>query len=341
MDVYYSENGNPWRGKHNMKLTRFSICRTFLWENQEFFIPAVYVGKAGAVLDVCAKIPSEDMIEFLQKWNREKRLSLRSQEEFEQMDNDNPASREFKVKMRLNAIPLTLRMASSLRWYPEDIFLVENEESWPNDQDAEKLMEAYGCDRSCCWHFGRLVYQWNGDPILFPKEISLHLQANILPVTTEHFTTNLSCNGQELKTIHPKTGQEYILTLHGCEQSQTSFAKIAQKDMCYPEYYQTLSYSVWPESGRNFIHILDQVQSDQPRKDTAPVCIPGGKSGSTAVFMAGKNAIHHRQMACSSLHFSPVWEVQWRVVFDIKPRNDIEIHFSVNPCDVETATTPT
>lgn len=330
MEVYYNGNGNTWiQGKRDKKLTRLSIHKKFLWENQEFFIPAVYVGKAGVVLDVCAKIPSEDMIQFLQKWDKEKRLSLRSQEEFEKMDADNPGSKEFKVEMCLNTIPLTLRMGSSLRWYPEDIFSVENEESWPNDQDAEKLMEAYGCDRNCCWHFGRFIYQWNGEPILSPQEISLHFQANSLPVTTEHFTTNLSCSGQEFKTIHPQTGQEYILTLHGCEQIQTSFDEIGQKGMCYPEYCQALSYSVWPESGRNLIHIHDQVESDQPRKVNTPISIIDRKSGSTAVFLAGKNSIPNRQMACSSLRFSPVSEVQWRVVFDIKPRTDIEIRFPI------------
>lgn len=75
MDVYYNGNGDPWgHGKQKNKLTKVPVDQTFLWETQEIFIPAVYVGEAEAILDICAKIPSEAMISFLKKWNRTKRL---------------------------------------------------------------------------------------------------------------------------------------------------------------------------------------------------------------------------------------------------------------------------
>lgn len=58
MDVYYNGNGDPWgHGKQKNKLTKVPVDQTFLWETQEIFIPAVYVGEAGAILDICAKIP--------------------------------------------------------------------------------------------------------------------------------------------------------------------------------------------------------------------------------------------------------------------------------------------
>ena len=60
MDVYH--DNNIWgKGSRETKLTALPVNHSFLWGEQEIFIPAVYVGKAGAALDVCAKIPTEDM----------------------------------------------------------------------------------------------------------------------------------------------------------------------------------------------------------------------------------------------------------------------------------------
>lgn len=64
MNVYH--NGNLWsQSKRGQKLTPVSLQETVLWGDQELFLPAVYVGTAGAILDICAKIPVEKMTEFL------------------------------------------------------------------------------------------------------------------------------------------------------------------------------------------------------------------------------------------------------------------------------------
>ena len=200
-------------------------------------IPAVYVGKAGTVLDVCAKIPTEDMAVFLKKWDYERRMSLKTQEEFDQIDADNPGSREFAVEICLDDTPLLCRGRSSMRWYPENIIRMgnadpasedgfENNKSagvWINDKSAEEWMDVYGCDRECCWYLERLCYNWNGEPILSPQKISLAFRANLISITAGHFSTGVSCDGETVKVTHPITGQEYILTLHGCEQTRHSF----------------------------------------------------------------------------------------------------------------------
>lgn len=346
MNVYHNGNGDIWgRHSHKNKLAAFPISKTFLWGTQEVTVPAVYIGNAGAVLDICTKIPLEDMIFFLKKWDKKRRLSLHTQEEYELIEFDNPASREFTVDMQLNGSPLTCRMGSSLRWYPSDIFQTEApEEKIPNDREAENLMMAYSCDKSCCWHFMRLVYDWNKEQVFTPQNISLLFSARPLSVTTEHFTTDISCNivkttnstfhglSRCIKTAHPGTGQEYTLTLHGCEQTQTSFAKIGKKGVIYPEYSQVLSYSVSPEIDRDLLDIRDCSEGDHPRMADAPDK-SSRSDGATAVFMAGKNPVLGRRAACSSLHFEPVTEVQWRIVFQVKNKEDIEISFPVGKPD--------
>ena len=189
-------------------------------------------------------------------------------------------------------------------------------------------MRAYSCDKGCCWYFERLSYNWNGEPILSPQNISLAFRANLISITAGHFSTGGSCDGKTVKTADPITGQEYTLTLHSCEQIRNSFAEIGAKGVVYPEYCQILSYSIAPEIDRSLFCIRDCAEGDHPRMGDAQGP-PGGPDGPTAVFMAGKNAAPDKRMAASSLHFEPVSEVQWRMVFQIKPKNDTEISFPI------------
>lgn len=330
MDVYH--DNNIWgKGTPETKLTPLPVNRSFLWEKQEILIPAVYVGQAGAALDVCAKIPAEDMAAFLKKWNFERRMSLKTQEEFDQLDADNPGSREFAVDICLDDTPLICRMRSSLRWYPENIIRMgnansANENGFENDTSAEEWMDAYGCDRECCWYFERLCYNWDKKPILSPKKLSLAFRADLISITAGHFSTGVSCDGETVKVAHPITGQEYILTLHRCEQTRHSFAEIGAKGMVYPEYCQMLSYSIAPEI--DFFTIRDCTESDRPRTGDAQKR-PGGSDGPTAVFMAGKSATPDKRIAVSSLRFEPAPKVHWRAVFQIKPKNDVETSFPI------------
>ena len=332
MDVYH--DNNIWgKGSPETKLTALPINHSFLWGEQEILIPAVYVGKAGAVLDVCAKIPIEDMAAFLKKWDYKRRMSLKTPEEFEQIDADNPGSREFVVEICLDGTPLVLRMSSSLRWYPESVIQMGNanpasEDGFENNKSAEEWMRAYSCDKGCCWYFERLSYNWDGEPILSPQKISLAFRANLISITAGHFSTGGSCDGKTVKTADPITGQEYTLTLHSCEQIRNSFAEIGAKGVVYPECCQILSYSIAPEIDHSLFCIRDCAEGDHPRMgDTQEP--PSGSNGPTAVFMAGKNAAPDNRMAVSSLHFEPVSEVQWRMVFQIKPKNDTEISFPI------------
>ena len=108
-------------------------------------------------------------------------------------------------------------------------------------------MGTYGCDKGCCWYFERLSYNWDGEPILSPQKISLAFRANLISITAGHFSSGVSCDSKTVKTAHPITGQEYTLTLHGCEQIRNSFAEIGAKGVVYPECCQILSYSIAPE----------------------------------------------------------------------------------------------
>lgn len=378
MDVYHQ---GTIRGTHNRrrKLTMHKINQTFFWENQELFLPAVYVGKDGVVLDICAKISSDDMATFLNKWDQKRRLSLKTQEDFEQFEADNPSSKEFTVELCLDDTQLLRRVSSSINWYTKEIFRLGNEtpikdealdaEEWKNEKDADKLMDAYGCDEESCWHFERISYDWpEGQRILAPQKVSLTLQDNPVSITSGHFTTVPSCHGETIQTLHPITGLEYTLTLHECRQTQLNFhnkpacahnerttmpescagalgipefmppcpaANFQSKPACahneritYPEYCYVLSYSISPEIPREFFDIRDCSESDSPRKGAFGEPSDSA-SGATAFFIAGKSPVPDDRTAISSLHFEPVSEIRWRMVFQIKTKEDLEISLPV------------
>lgn len=336
MDIYHNQSIHEHTGR-GARLAPLPVNQTFFWEGQEIYIPAVYIGNAGVVLDVCAKISLEDMTDFLLKWDENRRLSLKTQEDYEQMEAENPASRDFTVEMSLNKIPLANNMSSSLYWYPPSIFQLLNEESADeestnaqenkNSRHTEELMEAYDCDRDCLWRISRHSFDWNDGPILSPQNISLTLRADTFSVTAGHFTTDSSCDYRDKKIINilqPVIGKKYTLTLHGCEQTKVDMDGIAEDNLIYPEYLQELSYTISPKISRELFDILDCAESE-PARTQEENGDTGGPDGPTAIFLAGKSANNDFQTAVSSLHFSPVTTVHWRIIFRMKPKEDMKI----------------
>ncbi|MDE6985160.1 MAG: hypothetical protein K2O99_11620 [Lachnospiraceae bacterium] len=348
MDVYYNGNETVWgRGKQKDRLSKISVCQTVFWEEQELYIPAVYVGVAGVILDVCAKLDPQDMIAFLKKWDKKKRVSLHTVEEYEQFEAENPSCMKFAVELRLNKSSLAQRVRSSLCWYSQDVILhTEPEETlsaaklaadttpdvdrrhfsntWENDLDAEMLRSAYGCDQNCCWYFGRFVYHWTDNVVLSPQEITLLFRECPHSVTTEYFTTVSGSRQlpEDILTIHPTTGQEYRITLHECRLTRHSFAKIGAEGISYPEYAQTLLYSISPAIDPDLFDIRDCADGDHPRKTSDPQTT----YGHTAAFVLPSS---RKQLAISSMHFEPFTEVCWRTVFQVTQKREMEFRFSI------------
>lgn len=332
MNVYHNSTFYG-HDRYAKKLKPLAIQKTFFWEMQEIYIPAVYLGKSGAVLDICAKISVEAMAAFLKKWHRRQttaesanniKNTIITMEALDEMQAENPAHGDFAIDMYLDHTPLTRRISSSLQWYPSDILQKQSaNEIWKNEKEAEQLMDAYHCDRSFCWHFGRISYDWD-KPILSPQKICLQLKDHPVSLTAEHFTTNGPCDGKTITSFHPVTGQKYTLTLHGCEPMQTDFTGIGKKGILYPEYSQLLSYDISPKADRTVLDIKDCSDCDKPKSIQKKY---SHADGASAVFWAGKNTDPKLRTALSSLHFKPVSEIQWRIVYFIKRREDMEISF--------------
>jgi hypothetical protein len=97
-----------------------------------------------------------------------------------------------------------------------------------------------------------------------------------------------------------------------------------------------MSYTLSPDLPSNAFTVTDCVQSDLPRQKninpTEPqakgsVCsigIIGASDGATAMILGnnGQNKLH---ATCSALHFEPIYDIQWHIVFHEKIREDITV----------------
>jgi len=98
----------------------------------------------------------------------------------------------------------------------------------------------------------------------------------------------------------------------------------------YPSHYCTMSYTVTPEMPEGVLTVTDCAKSDRPKeKKHYPSCEPtaassavavaviGGADGPTTIIF-GPEKQGKVRVVCSALHFSPVSDIEWRMVFHEK-----------------------
>ena len=186
------------------------VDASFCWKDIEGFIPAFYVGSEGAVLDVCIRVPFPEIERYFGRWTEEKRLSGLTDEEFEEMQSDSPFPSDFRIEMGLDGEELTSGFMCSTVWHP-----YKAEEQYA-DEEAEALMEEYGCDRGAGWMFTRWNYGWSGQPVLTPERMTLSFRADRQPVTAGYFITAEGAEGETHEITDPDSGETYVLTVRTC-----------------------------------------------------------------------------------------------------------------------------
>jgi len=339
MKVYF--NGNFWGGhKFQHAGKEIPIKKEFCWGGLNWCIPAVYSCSKGLVIDFCVSIPRERIEKFLEHWKTGKRIASLSAEEYDQMEKENPFTINFEVDVKINGKELEHPRMCAVGWHPCD---VEREQI---EDLQEELMESYACDRSQGWRFIRVSFPWRTARKPELKTLSLTLKERPVAQKGEHFVTEESCDRHEITLIHPVSKKEHRLTFYGCEINTLSADSFRFKQaMEYPNIYNVLSYSISPELSPKEFSIQDCVRSDQPRSQginsfvsnemsANSLSIIGGADGPTAIFIPGKSSKkYHKRSACSSLHFSQVIKVEWRMIFYVKEYEDLslEIVFVGNP----------
>ncbi|MBS6396258.1 MAG: hypothetical protein KH452_03760 [Clostridiales bacterium] len=327
MEIYFGNNF--WGGRDDGEPgEEIRIEKTFEWEGRECRIPAVYACEKGIVTDLCIRIPAEEIRVFLEKWNLAENEGKLSDEELEKIDQENPFSLDFEMQVYINGQEAGHGSMCSTAWNP-----------CAGAQEAsvgveEELMDAYECARDAGWRLVRGSFSYP-EGIQAPIH-SLRIVLKRRPRTCRgvHFRTG---TGQDRKVefVHPGTGTKHVLAVQGWKQEELPAETMSRmhteriRFVKSPGHFLMMEYTLEPEIPGDEFQIYDCARSDPPvleqRRGAASVSVIGGADGPTAVFLAGKGGKPETRSACSSLHYEPVDQVEWRMSFQIRQDHRAEI----------------
>lgn len=290
------------------------LDREFDWAGYHWVIPAVYACEKGLVMEFCRRVAVEDIRGFMKKWN----LSAKndscvqlSQEQWMQLDLDNPLCLHFHPRLELNGETLRMTHGSGVCFnpcVPEGLF---------RELEAERALEHYGLDLSYGWAVYRYAFPWAKEAEI--KTLSLTMEPQVCDVPGPHF--KLHAPGDTFTFTHPTNGTEYTLTLKKMEPQTVEDKPLDSAQWIYATHLTVMHYTISPEQGEDF-SIYDSAESDKAVKiaeNTEPFAPEAQNDMVYAVVGETDDAEKGIHTLCSSLHFAAVTDdVEWHVVFHLK-----------------------
>ena len=273
------------------------VNRAFLWEGENWQVPAVYLCENGIVVDSYLEVPCERIEQYLEKWGHTDPTQL-SIEEKMRRELDDPLKMDAVGVLIVNGKEAPLRTTYTLTWNPK------TENTW----QTRRTLEHYGLDREKGYLLRREAFlrKSSSPPI---RNMDLVLKAEPVAVPGQRFVAPK--NGESMTFTHPVSGNLHSLTVI----SQTREALDPNFLSNHPCCYTRLSFSLEPQISRELFSVVD--------------CDPGDgwngpKDGPTAVFLTGKvPSVGH--CAFSSLRYTPADQIIWRMVFMQKTRQDVTV----------------
>lgn len=324
--VYFASGFWKHRGRDKAG-DEITVGKQFNWNNDLWHIPAVYACRAGLVVDYCIQIETDRIRQFVEKWEaiatEEERLSA---EERELLESENPLNVDFESSLVVNGNQLRRKSGYSMSWIPKGC----GPEGTRNVTEWYAIMNHYQLDQSMGWVIKRYSYPWDykRKPVIKTLQVKLAQR----PVPVMGMKVKSPKPGAEFVCTHPITGIDHIVTIQDVERQELDVQKMHQDTYQYPTHYTRMSYTLSPELPYSEFYIGDCLQSDSPRRkqgvDGNGACaigIIGGADGPTAIFLADKSKEPQLHAACSALHFEPVGEVEWKMVFRVKRCEDIAV----------------
>lgn len=312
------------------------VEKHFHWGDSDWYLPAVYDCSEGLVLDLCVEASAEKIQTFMKKWNLTDEYGANlSAEEQEQAAREHPLNIDVRAKLAVDGRILRMSRGSGLTWIPESCI----PEGTRANRKAKWIVEHYGLDPEKGYGFHRMSFPWGTKNKSGIKSFELMLEAS--PVALPGIRMKGLKAGDVIRFTHPLTKVEHTLTVHSVEANE--IPKQTQHDEPFelPSHYTEMTYALWPDIPDKNVLLKDCCLSDQPRRrepldlagsdsrDCAcSIEIIGGADGPTTIFLAkpGKRSdelaagLH---IARSSFHFEPVADVEWRMEFREKLREDV------------------
>lgn len=303
--------------------SEISIRKWFKWGDGSWYVPAVYSCNRGLVIDFVKRIEPEKIQAFIAKYRSAMDdAGSVADDVMQQLQAENPTDEQFNADVLLNGKLLKQGINYGIGWNP---FVQDGEE---NDTESKMFLEHYDLDPQMGWMFYRASFPWVTKRK--PKISALSMTFTQTPIAIYGQRFRVTNPGEHIHFTHPVTGVDHTIVVQEYQQQTLHHESTDGMEWIIPFNYILMDYVLFPDiPGASFL-IKDCEQGDAPMQkesqslESSSIGIIGGADGPTAIFVGG-NMQGKRRAACSSLHFKPVADVEWRMVFYEKIREDTTV----------------
>ena len=289
----------------------------FRWAGIDWYVPEVYTFDKGVVMHLLGRVdpdlvPQNEYEGFI------------SPEVHEQMMAENPLNLHARHDVFINDIAMRPAGSMGITWVPDQNWNVESK--W--------FLEHYRMDLNYAWQIHRIKFFWPACGKLDIQKMCLTMKQHPISISGTHFETPDAGNCVIL--THPQTDKEYILHIDEMKQEKADFSRMHDQELEYPACYSQMTFRIEPDMSRNQFRIVDCTQSEQPRRregatrndgsHAVSFGIIGGADGPTVMVVGQpKSEVPQIHMAASSLRFEHAKHIEWRIVFQEIPNEDITV----------------
>lgn len=309
-----------------------AVNKSFVWGNEKWHIPAVYVCEDGLVIDFCVEIDPEKEKAYLDKWypvlsNGENiGNGLRRQ-----IEQENPLDINFRFRLLLNGEPIIAEHGTSVCWVPESCL----PDGVRSERESKEIIRNYGFDETRAWSFHRWSCPWSGQRKQQIESLEIRLERD--PVSIEGMRLRNPSVGDVVEILHPIRKTEHKLTVLSYEKREFSGRGFQNEEYEFPTLHTAMTYTLEPDIPSVNFQLRDTKDNEQPKHkpknpyapemsyDACSVAIIGGADGPTAIFVSPAGDTTQQHTAMSALRFEYAEDIEWKIVFREKMIEDIEI----------------
>ena len=289
----------------------------FRWAGIDWYVPEVYTFDQGVILYLLGKV--DPML--VSEHNYE---DLISPEAHERLMAENPLNIHTRPELSVNDLMLRQAGGMGVTWMPQG----------HGDLESKWVLQHYEQNMDFAWQINRIKFFWPDCGKMDIQKMSLTMKQHPVSISGSHFKTPDAGNCVVL--THPQTDKEYILHIDEMKQEKADFSRMHDQELEYPACYTLMTFQIEPDMSRNQFRIVDCTQSEQPRRregatrndgsHAVSFGIIGGADGPTVMIMGQpKSEAPQTHMAASSLRFEHAKHIEWRIVFQEIPNEDITV----------------
>lgn len=308
---------------------RIALEKQFQWNEEEWYIPAMYVCSEGLVIDFCERVAPEKIKAFMEKWSQEEPWKL-PKEIKAQWTAENPLLPfiHFTPHLSINGKESPEIHSQSATWNPFDTPECYDYE-WQYEKNVCAVQQA-GCDINTGWMIHRMSFVWPTKRKPKLSTATLRLEHDMQYISGEPFQINHA--GEQIPFEHPITKENHVLKVLSYQPEEVAEQDRQRFDYLLPHCCTELQYEIIPPLERSSYSLSDCVPSDTPR-DIQQVTnlirkeagVPEAKNDCIVWATYDRTKIPDVATVYSSLHFEPTDNVLWQFTFHQQLYEDVEL----------------